>query len=456
MDKNGTIMQFFEWYLPEDASFWRLAGGRAGELAETGITAVWLPPAYKGAGGIRDVGYAVYDLYDLGEFDQKGSVPTKYGNRDEYLAAIQTFQKNGINVYADIVLNHHIGADGMETIKAEEVDSQNHLMTTSPSEEIEAWTKFDFPGREGKYSGFRWNWTHFDGVDWDQESMKSRIYRFTGKKWEDSVDTEHGNYDYLMGADVDFSNPEVVQELTAWGKWYLDTTGIDGFRLDAVKHITSYFYRDWLPEMRRHSGKELFAVGEYWHQDRNVLERYLGLVNGDMSLFDVPLHFNLFQASCQGEGYDLRRILDGTLVKENPVKAVTFVDNHDTQPGQALTSFVQPWFKQAAYALLLTRQEGYPCVFYGDYYGIPHDDILPVEGLSSLIAVRRDCAYGAQHDYLDDAHLIGWTRGGRALWLLPGWPLWYPTEDPVRRICMWGNGLPDFGLKIYLTAENVC
>ena len=43
-----------------------------------GVTALWLPPAYKGAGGDKDVGYGVYDLYDLGEFNQKGSVPTKY------------------------------------------------------------------------------------------------------------------------------------------------------------------------------------------------------------------------------------------------------------------------------------------------------------------------------------------------------------------------------------------
>ena len=44
--------------------------------------------AYKGARGINDVGYSVYDLYDLGEFNQKGTVETKYGSKDEYLSAI--------------------------------------------------------------------------------------------------------------------------------------------------------------------------------------------------------------------------------------------------------------------------------------------------------------------------------------------------------------------------------
>ena len=45
------------------------------------------PPTRKG--GIDDVGYGVYDTYDLGEFDQKGTVRTKYGTRSEYLSAIR-------------------------------------------------------------------------------------------------------------------------------------------------------------------------------------------------------------------------------------------------------------------------------------------------------------------------------------------------------------------------------
>lgn len=49
-----------------------------------GMTAVWLPPAYKAADGSEGVGYAVYDLFDLGEFDQKGSVRTKYGTKLEF------------------------------------------------------------------------------------------------------------------------------------------------------------------------------------------------------------------------------------------------------------------------------------------------------------------------------------------------------------------------------------
>lgn len=64
----------------------------------------------------------------------------------------------------------------------------------------------------------------------------------------------------------------------------------------------------------------------------------------------------------------MRRILDNTLMQQQPALAVTLVENHDTQPLQALESPVADWFKPLAYAIILLRQEGYPCVFYPDYY----------------------------------------------------------------------------------------
>ena len=84
---------------------------------------------------------------------------------------------------------------------------------------------FTFPGRGGEYSEFQWNWTHFDGTDWDGERNEKALFRFKGKEWDSGVDEEHGNYDYLMGSDLDMGNPQVVEELERWGKWYLDMTG---------------------------------------------------------------------------------------------------------------------------------------------------------------------------------------------------------------------------------------
>jgi alpha-amylase len=115
---NGVMMQYFHWYNPADGSLWNELAKNAQELADAGVTVVWLPPAYKGVGGGYDVGYGVYDMYDLGEFDQKDTVRTKYGTKDEYLNAIATAQQAGIQVYADVVLNHMMGADEAEEVEA--------------------------------------------------------------------------------------------------------------------------------------------------------------------------------------------------------------------------------------------------------------------------------------------------------------------------------------------------
>ena len=408
---NGIIMQYFEWYMNCNQNLWNDIAKKALELADIGITALWLPPAYKGIGGKDEVGYGVYDVYDLGEFDQKGTIKTKYGSKDEYLNCIQALNQAGIEAYADIVLNHKMGADMLQTIPANKVDWGNHNVLTSGQEVVRVATKFTFPARKHKYSDFEWNWTHFDGIDYDENSKEHAIFKFKDKNWNNAVDEEYGNYDYLMGADIDFSNPEVIEECDKWGKWYLELTGVDGFRLDAVKHINALFYRDWIRKLRKESKQELFTVGEYWSADVSKLHRYITETEGEISLFDVPLHYNFYNAS-KDTNYDLSKILDHTLLKENSSKAVTFVDNHDTQPGQSLVSFVERWFKPAAYSIILLRNAGYPCVFYGDFYGIPHDNIEPMQELKTLIELRKEKSYGEEHDYFDNKNIIGWTREG--------------------------------------------
>src|SRR5687768_17555634 len=115
--QNGTMMQYFHWYYPNDGRLWKKIREQAPLLAFLGINAVWLPPAFKGTAGDHSIGYDVYDLYDLGEFDIKSSVRTKYGTKKEYLEAIKTMHHEHIQVYVDIVLNHLGGGDETEVIR---------------------------------------------------------------------------------------------------------------------------------------------------------------------------------------------------------------------------------------------------------------------------------------------------------------------------------------------------
>lgn len=424
--QNQTLLQFFHWYLPDDGQLWNQLSDVATQLTEWGITCVWTPPAQKAAAGTFSVGYDTYDLYDLGEFDQKGTVRTKYGTRKELDKAIKACHDAGIQVMADIVVNHKGGADEEERFEVIRVDPEDRNKPVSDYFEITAWTKFTFPGRKGKYSGFVWDYTCFSGVDYASDLRERAIFAIKHNYeslWEKLADMQKGNFDYLMYCDIEFRKPEVYKELCNWGEWMIKDVGFNCFRLDAIKHISPEFMKGWLQFLRGDTQSPLFAVGEYWQTEIDLVKNYIAETEGAMSLFDVPLHMRLSEASRAGNQYDMRTIFDGTLTQADPFHAVSFVDNHDSQPLQSLESDVQPWFKPIAYALILLREQGVPCIFYPDVYGGKYSDkgddgqtheveLHPVPGLGKMMVARKNHAYGIQTDYFDHPNIIGWTRTG--------------------------------------------
>ncbi|WP_147802824.1 alpha-amylase [Alkalicoccus halolimnae] len=418
MLRNHTMMQFFEWHLPNDGNHWNRMAELAEEMKHRGIDAFWIPPSTKCITQ-EDNGYGIYDGYDLGEFDQKGSVRTKYGTKQELLKGIDACHEQGIRVYADVVMNHKAGADETEQFQVVEVDAGDRHEVISEPYDIEGWTRFYFPGRKGEHSEFTWHSYHFNGTDYDHATGETGIFRILGenKEWNDHVDDEFGNYDYLMFANIDYNHPEVRQEMMYWGKWFAETTSCDGYRLDAIKHINHLFIADFLAEMRREHGDDFYFVGEFWHADLAACERFLEYVDFSIDLFDVSLHYKFYEASHQGKDFDMRTMFHETLVGDYPANAVTFVDNHDSQPHEALESWVECWFKPLAYALILLRKDGYPCVFYGDYRGINGGS--PKNGkkemLDPLLDARSRFSYGEQQDYFDDSNTIGWVRFGEDL-----------------------------------------
>lgn len=186
-----------------------------------------------------------------------------------------------------------------------------------------------------------------------------------------------------------------------------------------------------------------------------VIRAYLSDVNYHLTLFDVPLHFNLFEASRQGSTYDLRKILGDALVSFNPMNVVTFVDNHDSQHRQSLESFIEDWFKQIAYAIILLRKDGYPCLFYGDYYGIGGSvPKMPLkERLDPLLLARKYLAYGEQTDSFSSPNCIGWKRSGDSEH--PGSGIVVVISNECENMLRFGFE-PDLGGTIWIDVTGNC
>lgn len=120
--KNSTLVQGFEWYVPADNQHWNRLKGIIPVLAHIGVNALWIPPACKSFGP-DSVGYDIYDLYDLGEFEQKGCVATKYGTKQELASLARAAEAHGVGVVFDVVISHKAGADEYEDVRAIKVEN---------------------------------------------------------------------------------------------------------------------------------------------------------------------------------------------------------------------------------------------------------------------------------------------------------------------------------------------
>ncbi|EME86649.1 glycoside hydrolase family 13 protein, partial [Pseudocercospora fijiensis CIRAD86] len=466
--ENELSFQAFEWHTRSEPpkphethsgnSHWGRLARILPSLAELGVTSLWLPPGCK-ANNPQGNGYDCYDLWDLGEFDQKWTRSTKWGSREELRDLVETAKQcgnRGVELIWDAVLNHKTAGDAIDETWAVEVDHQDRRIEICDPKKVQAWLKYDFPGRERegmKYSPLKWRAEHFSGTDWDQRSQKNAIYNIIkaqyapatrpGKGWMEDVDKTFGNYDYLLFSNIYYAHPEVRQDVLRWGQWMIEETGVNGFRLDAAQHFSWSFTREWISNVhqasRRKYGKDAFILGEVLSGEVGRILRWLDFVtpagcgHSQAWAFDAPLFYSFSRISEDvrkgSKNADLRTLLSGpgdpdkaSLVSIRPCQAFTFVTNHDTQTNQSSYTPMDQGLKSLFYAFILLRREGRPCVFWGDLYGTLGDKKTRPEGpacrtstrclLPSLMIARKICAYGEQRDYFDSMSCIGWTRSG--------------------------------------------
>ena len=373
----GVLMQAFYWDCPRaegrDGAWWDYVAGKVTELAHAGFTAIWLPPASKAAnlGGVS-MGYDPYDYYDLGDIDQKGRTKTYFGNEAELRALIAAAHGHGVQVYADLVINHNSGADAEEP---------------NPIDGKMRWTKFT-PG---------------------SQKFARDLKCFHPSPYESFDEMTFGDMPDLCHRD-----PYVFARLMELAQWMVEDVGFDGFRFDFVKGYGPWMIKS-IAEVRyldkRDEGFKPFCVGECWDNSRTISD-WLTSVNTFMdnpvSAFDFPLRYRL-KDLCDSYGFSLRMLAQGgTLSSEQPERAVTFVDNHDTTQKDEDAVHNE---RLLAYAYVLTH-EGYPCVFWRDYFNDGLAKPGTPNGVEALVAAHEAYAGGGTDVlYTDDDFYVMQRRG---------------------------------------------
>jgi alpha-amylase len=154
-----------------------------------------------------------------------------------------------------------------------------------------------------------------------------------------------------------------------------------------------------------------FGVGECWDSDRTIID-WLDETNAwsdnPACAFDFPLRSRL-RDLCQSYGYCLKNLMgNGAVYTDRPMQAVTFVENHDVERDDPIVTD-----KMMAYAFILTH-EGYPCVFWRDYYNYGLAKENNPAGIAALVGIHEQFAGGPTSVLYADDDLYIMQRSGWA------------------------------------------
>jgi alpha-amylase len=203
--------------------------------------------------------------------------------------------------------------------------------------------------------------------------------------------------------DLSHRNPYVYAEILKLARWLVEEIGFDGFRYDFVKGYGANTITA-IQEYRYMRGGEPFSpygVAEFWDNAR-AIEAWVDLANfsnsNPVDAFDFPLR-EMLKALCDQYGFSLRNLATWeTVLQKQPQTTVTFVENHDLRDeGRPIVND-----KLLAYSYILTH-EGYPCVFWRDYFNYNLALDATPNGIAALVRAHEKFAGGGtQTLWLDD------------------------------------------------------
>jgi alpha-amylase len=271
-------------------AWWDHLAVQARQLQQVGFTALWLPPALKGAAGGLSVGYDVYDDYDLGAKPQRGTTPTRYGTRQQLARCVAMLRACGLDVYLDLVANQRSGGDNFR-YRYRDAAGGNGGRFPKDRDNFHP----HVPQDPGVFGGPRVREASFGD---DLAIVNARPHGYVSK--------------HLI-------------EATGWATHALD---VQGYRLDDAKGVSTHFVPQLL-DSQPMAGK--FAVGEFFDGDIGLIQQWLGQTHRRSAAFDFPLRFTVARMCNQAGSFDMGGSLDHAgLAGRDPLAAVTFVENHDT------------------------------------------------------------------------------------------------------------------------------
>jgi alpha-amylase len=307
-----------------------LNDGNPDTTTDLGVATIWLMPIFPSP---SYHGYDVTDYY---------SVNPQYGTMDDFRRLLEEAHKRDIKVVIDMVLNHT--SDQHPWFKEAKQD------VASPYRDWYIWSETD-PGYNGP---------------WNQDV------------WHPSpTGYYYGIFEAFM-PDLNYTNPEVTAEMENVAKFWLEEVKVDGFRLDAAKHLienkriqeNTNATHDWFKEYRnfyKEINPNAITIGELFGNNLASLASY---TDGDQ--FDLAFNFELASAIVQsansGSALPALGALNATDRILEPQQYSPFLTNHDQN--RVISTLEGNRNKARVAASLLLTSPGMPFIYYGEEIGM--------------------------------------------------------------------------------------
>ena len=313
---------------------------------ELGVTALWLTPVLENDSPDDERGYSTYHGYATTDYYR---VDPRFGTNDDYRHLCDEAHAKGLKVVMDMIFNH----SGFEHPWTQDMPTKDWL-------NLPDWLK-ESQGTSNP-----------TGTSFQQTSYKLTPVKDPYASQVDLSETVDGWFVPTM-PDLNQRNPHVMTYLIQNSKWWIETIGIDGIRMDTYPYADAKAMARWMKELDEEY-PNFNTVGETWVTEPAYTAAWQkgSRLSKDNSYLKTVMDFSFFDKLSQAKNEEtdawwqgLNRLYNSFVydyLYEDPDHVMAFVDNHDTD--RFLGNGRDSLMLRQALALLMTVRR-IPQMYYG-------------------------------------------------------------------------------------------
>ncbi|MBR1415588.1 MAG: glycoside hydrolase family 13 protein [Prevotella sp.] len=328
-------------------------------FTDLGVTALWFTPVLENNSPDTDNGFSTYHGYACTDYYR---VDPRFGTNEDYRRLIDDCHKHSLKVVMDMIFNHC----GFEHPWVKDMPSKDWLNTPE-------WLSEKNSGRD-PMTGFTAN---SDGSEPAKSAYLQTSYKLTPvlDPYASNIDVKETTEGWFVPSmpDLNQHNPHLMTYLIQNSKWWIETAGIDGIRMDTYPYAFREPMAEWMKELQEEY-PHFNTVGETWVTEPAYTAAWQkdSKLSTENSYLKTVMDFSFFDKLSQAKNEEtdgwwqgMNRLYNSFVydyLYPNPSSVLAFIENHDTD--RFLGAGRDSLMLKQALAMLLTVKR-IPQLYYG-------------------------------------------------------------------------------------------